>query len=206
MVPLGTGPGAPVMWLQGFSQGDGGNLDVMQIPFTAYADDCTVRGEIALGADRLSDLLSSTTEYEVRGAAFRALDDGHVVQADSVAVLRDDLCLVVASGPRGRADRRLWTRQHPVRARVGPYTVLGYLHAPPTIDPLRTTDRRPIVALTNCVVGYSEGHQPVWVESDTLLINTTKIDVLETAHPEDLGLAAHVELPTKADSRAKDLT
>jgi hypothetical protein len=178
----------------------------MQIPFTAYADDCTVRGEIALGVDRLSDLLSSTTEYEVSGAAFRALDDGHVVEADSCAVLRDDLCMVVASGPRGRADRRLWTRQHPVRARVGPYTVLGYLHAPPTIDPMRTTDRRPIVALTNCIVGYAEGQSDVWVENDTLLVNTTKIDVLETAHPEDLGLSAHVELPTKRDPRAKDLT
>jgi hypothetical protein len=178
----------------------------MQIPFAAYADDCTVRGEIALGADRLSDLLASTTEYEVRAAAFRALDDGREVRADSAAVLRDDLCMVVASGPRGRADRRLWTRQHPVRARVGPYTVLGYLHAPPTIDPLRTTDRRAIVALTNCVVGYAEGSADVWVENDTLLVNTTKIDVLETAHPEDLGLANHVALPTKKDPRAKDLT
>lgn len=178
----------------------------MQIPFTAYADDCTVRGEIALGVDRLSDLLSSTTEYEVKDAAFRALDDGHEVACDSAAVLRDDLCMVVASGPRGRADRRLWTRQHPVRARVGPYVVLGYLHAPPTIDPMRTTDRRPIVALTNCVVGYAEGSTPMWVENDTLLVNTTKIDVLETAHPEDLGYAGHVELPTKRDPRAKDLT
>ena len=178
----------------------------MQIPFTAYAEDCTVRGEIVLGADRLNDLLSSTEEYEVRAAAFRALDDGHVVEADSAAILRDDLCMVVAAGPRGRADRRLWTRQHPVRARVGPYTVLGYLHAPPTIDPMRTTDRRPIVALTNCVVGYAEGEADVWVENDTLLVNTTKIDVLETAHPEDLGLAAHVQLPTTKDARAKDLT
>ena len=178
----------------------------MQIPFTAYADDCTVRGEIALGVDRLSDLLSSTTEYEVRDVAFKALDDGREVAADSCSVLRDDICMVVASGPRGRADRRLWTRQHPVRARVGPYVVLGYLHAPPTIDPMRTTDRRPIVALTNCVVGYSEGQQPVWVETDTLLVNTTKIDVLETAHHEDLGLAGHIDLGTKKDPRAKDLT
>ena len=178
----------------------------MQIPFTAYAEDCTVRGEIALGVDRLSDLLSSTEEYEVKDAAFRALDDGHVVQADSAAILRDDLCMVVASGPRGRADRRLWTRQHPVRARVGPYVVLGYLHSPPTIDPMATMDRRPIVALTNCVVGYAEGQQPMWVENDTLLVNTHKIDVLETAHPEDLGLAAHLELPAKRDARAKDLT
>lgn len=178
----------------------------MQIPFTAYADDCTVRGQIELGADRLADLLASTTEYEVRGAAFRALDDGRVVEAESAAILRDDLCIVVASGPRGRSDRRLWTRQHPVRARVGPYLVLGYLHAPPTVDPLRTTDRRPIVALTACVVGYTEGAAPVWVESDAVLVNTSKIDVLETAHPEDIGLGRHVPLPVELDARAKDMT
>ena len=162
----------------------------MQIPFAAYADDCTVSGEIALGADRLADLLASTTEYEVRGAAFTALDDGRVVEADSASVLRDDLCLVVASGPRGRPERRLWTRQHPVRARVGPYVVLGYLHAPPTVDPMRTTDRRPIVALTACVVGYTAGESPIWVESDAVLVNTSKIDVLEVADAEDLGPSA----------------
>jgi hypothetical protein len=178
----------------------------MQIPFSAYADDCTVRGEIALTADRLADLLASTTEYEVRGATLRALDDGRVVEAESAAILREDLCIVVASGPRGRPDRRLWTRQHPVRARIGPYVVLGYLHAPPTIDPLRTTDRRPIVALTACVVGYTEGQAPVWVESDTVLVNTSKIDVLETAHPEDIGLGRNVALPTGRDARAKDMT
>jgi hypothetical protein len=178
----------------------------MQIPFTAYADDCTVRGEIALGVDRLSDLLSSTTEYEVQGVAFKALDDGRVVEAGSAAVLRDDLCMVVASGPRGRVDRRLWTRQHPVRAKVGPYTVLGYLHAPPTVDPMRSTDRRAIVALTNAVVGYAEGDKDVWAESDTILVNTHKIDRLETAHHEDLGLGAHIPAELKKDPRAKDLT
>lgn len=172
----------------------------MQIPFTAYADDCTVRGEIALSADRLSDLLTSTTEYEVRGAAFKALDDGRVVEASSAAILRDDLCIVAASGPRGRPDRRLWTRQHPVRARVGPYVVLGYLHAPPTVDPLRTADRRPIVALTACVVGYTEGESPVWVESGAVLVNTSKIDVLEAADAEELGLAALVAAPAAAEA------
>ena len=122
---------------------------MLQIPFSAYAEDCTVHGEIALGADRLADLLASTTEYEVRGASFRALDDGRVVEADSASILRDDLCLVVATGPRGRPDRRLWTRQHPVRARVGPYVVLGYLHAPPTVDPMRSNAAKSCFALTD---------------------------------------------------------
>ncbi len=179
---------------------------MLQIPFTAYADDCAVSGEIALQAERLSDFLASTIEFEVERADFRALDDGRVVHADSAAVFRDDLCVVVATGPRGRADRRLWTRQYPVRARIGPYTVLGYLHAPPTVDPFRTTDRRKIVALTSCTVEYAEAGTTVRIESDAVLVNAAKIERLETASEQDLRLAATVDIPRVVDARSKDLT
>jgi len=178
----------------------------MQIPFSAYADDCTVRGELALRTDRLSDFLASTTEFEVASPEFRALDDGRTVSADSAEIERDDLCLILATGPRGRAERRLWTRQHPVRVRVGPYLVIGYLHSPPTIDPFRTTDRRPIVALTSCVLAYAEGDRTVRVESEAVLVNTTKIDHLETASEEDLGLARSLQAQAAADPGAKDMT
>jgi hypothetical protein len=178
----------------------------MEIPFTAYADDCTVSGELAIRADRLSDFLASTTEFEVARPSFRALDDGRTVSADSCAVERDDFCLVLATGPRGRVERRLWTRQHPVRVRVGPYIVIGYLHSPPTIDPFRTTDRRPIVALTSSIVGYVAGEQTVWSEADAVLVNTAKIDHLETASEEDIGLAKRLELQTATDPGAKDMT
>jgi hypothetical protein len=178
----------------------------MQIPFTAYAEDCTVSGEVDLRTDRLSDFLASTTEYEVDRAAFRALDDGRVVAADSCSVLRDDLYVVVASGPRGSSERRLWTRQYPVRVRVGPYVVIGYLHAPPTIDPFRMTDRRAIVALTDSVISYSEGGTPVWIEAGAVLLNTAKIDLLEAASEEDVGLARNVMVSAAVDPRAKDMT
>jgi len=178
----------------------------MQIPFTAYADDCTISGELAIRTDRLSDFLASTTEFDVASPSFRALDDGRTVTAESCAVERDDFCLVLATGPRGRAERRLWTRQHPVRLRVGPYVVIGYLHSPPTIDPFRTTDRRPIVALTSSIVGYAAGEETIWTEAEAVLVNTAKIDHLETASEEDIGLARTVELNTAMDARAKDMT
>jgi hypothetical protein len=178
----------------------------MQIPFTAFADDCTVTGEIALRSDRLSDFLAGTTEFQVDGAAFRALDDGRVVEAETAAILRDDLCVVAATGPRGRIERRLWTRQHPVRARVGPYLVLGYLHAPPTIDPLRSTDRRPILALTSSIVEYAEAGAHMRVEAEAILVNSSKIDVLEPASDTDLGLARTIERQRGVDPGAKDLT
>jgi len=165
----------------------------MQIPFTAYADD-------------LSDFLASTVEFEVDGAAFRALDDGRVVETDSASVQIDDLCVVAASGPRGRVERRLWTRQYPVRARVGPYVLLGYLHAPPTIDPLKNTDRRPILAMTSSILEYDQGGVWTRVESDAILVNSSKIDILEPADEEDLGVSRAVELTTDVDPRAKDMT
>lgn len=178
----------------------------MQIPFTAYADDCTVNGEVELPGDRLSDFLASTTEFEVSKPSFRALDDGRVVEGERCDVLRDDLCVVIATGPRGRPDRRVWTRQHPVRARVGPYHVVGYLHAPPTIDPLHCTDRRKVVALTDCVVEYSEAGATVRIEAPTILLNCTKINLLENASSEDVGLARHLERDVAVDPRARDLT
>jgi hypothetical protein len=178
----------------------------MQIPFTAYADDCTVRGELAIRNDRLSDFLTSTAEFEVASPSFRAHDDGRTVTAKSCAVERDDFCLVLATGPRGRAERRLWTRQHPVRLHAGPYLVIGYLHSPPTIDPFRTTDRRPIVALTSCLVGYAAWGETVWSDAEAVLVNTAKIEHLETASEEDIGLAKHVELNVAADPGAKDMT
>jgi hypothetical protein len=178
----------------------------MQIPFSAYADDCTVSGELALQTDRLSDFLASTTEFEISSPEFRALDDGRTVSAESCEIGRDDLCVILATGPRGRAERRLWTRQHPVRVRVGPYTVIGYLHSPPTIDPFRTTDRRPIVALTSCVVGIPEAGETTWIDAESVLINTSKIDHLETASEEDIGLAASLDHRAALDPAAKDMT
>jgi hypothetical protein len=178
----------------------------MQIPFSAYADDCTVTGEIELPADRLSDFLATAYEFDVAGAAFRALDDGHVVEVPSTPVLRDDLCVVAATGPRGREDRRVWTREHPVRVRVGPYVVVGYLHAAPTIDPLKSLERRPVLALTSSVLEYTEAGTPVRVELDAALVNRAKVEAVVAATEGDLRLARGLTIEIPADSRAKDLT
>ena len=178
----------------------------MQIPFTGFADDCTIAGEIDMLGDRLSDFLASSAELQVEHATLRALDDGHVVKVDSAKVFREDLCIVTATGPRGRADRRLLTRKRLVRVRVGPYLLLGYLHAPPTIDPLQTTARRTIVALTDSVVEYAEGDENVRVDATAVLVNQSKIERLERATSEELGVARHVDLVIPLEPRARDLT
>lgn len=178
----------------------------MQIPFSAYADDCTVTGEIDMPADRLSDFLASTYEFDVAGAAFRALDDGRVVEAGSTPILRDDLCVVAATGPRGREDRRVWTRQHPVRVQVGPYVVVGYLHAPPTIDPVKSLDRRPIIALTSTVLEYGEAGAQVRVELEAALVNRARVETVVAATEGDLRLARGLTIDVPTDARAKDTT
>lgn len=178
----------------------------MRIPFSAYAADCTVTAEVELETDRLSDFLATTEGFEVDRAAFQALDDGRVVEADATTILLDDLCLVTATGPRGAPERRVWTRQYPARARVGPYTVYGYLHAAPTIDPFKNTDRRTILAFSASVVEYDFCGAPTRVAADALLLNRAKVDSLDPMTDAELGPATRPELKTAVDPRSKDLT
>jgi hypothetical protein len=116
----------------------------------------------------------------------RALDDGRVVEALFAPVLRDDLCLVLAGEPRGRDDMRIWTRQFAVVANVGPYVVRGYVHAPPTIDPLKLPERRTIVALTSGTVTYADAGTDVELQADTVLLNSARIERFESATTEEL--------------------
>jgi len=162
----------------------------MQVPLTAYAEDCSFTGEVALTGDRLSDFLASTTEFEVLNLTCWALDDGRMVGALYSSILRDDLCLVLAGEPRGREDLRIWTRTYPVVARVGPYAVRGYVHAPPTIDPLKLPSRRQIVAVTSATIAYTEADREVEIQAETVLMNSTWIEALQTATAEDLDAAA----------------
>jgi hypothetical protein len=176
----------------------------MKIPFAAYADDCTVHGEVALDGDRLSDFLASTDEVEVTGVTLRSLDDGHVVRAESAALVRNDLCLVTATGPRGRPERRVWTRQVPVRARVGPYTVVGYLHAPPSIDPFKAADRRVMVPLTASTVQYGMAGSMVLDHADAVLVNGARLEQLDQYTRAELGLPTVWETSTPLDGDSTD--
>ena len=163
----------------------------MQVPFSAYAEDCSFTGEVVLTGDRLSDFLAATVEFEVLNLSFRALDDGRVVDALYAAVLRDDVCLVLAGEPRGREDLRIWTRQYAVVARVGPYTVRGYVHAPPTIDPLKLPSRRAIVALTSATLEYLDAGTEREIQAETILVNSARIERFEMATSEDVERVEH---------------
>ena len=61
-------------------------------------------------------------------------------------------------------------------------------------------------AMTSTIVEYAEAGAPIRVESDAILVNSSKIDVLEPASDDDLGLARTIELQRARDPGAKDMT
>jgi hypothetical protein len=178
----------------------------MQIDFKAYADDYTVGGATVFQGDRLSDFLEGVDELEVERVTVRALEDGREYDLPSAVIQRDELCIVEATGPRGRADRRLRTRAYPMRAVVGPYSVVGYFHALPTADPFAIVERRRIVALRPVRLTFDIAGERIEETHDTLLLMHDKINSFEPATDEAVGLARALEISMNVDRQAKDLT
>ena len=108
----------------------------------AYAADWRMHGQTEPAQVRLSDELNASDELHIRDARFEDLADGHQVVVSEITVGQEELCAVVASGPRGDAARRLNTRTAFVEVEVGPYRVLGRVHGPPTADPFASVLRR----------------------------------------------------------------
>lgn len=138
----------------------------------AYAADCRLYGQFELVEGRLSDQLNRTPELLIRDARLEDLVDGHVVAMPELAVASDELCAVVASGPRGDAARRLHTVTARVEAEVGPYLVVGWVHGTAASEPMGSALRRGAwVALTDATVTYRFGADEVRERIETLLVN-----------------------------------
>jgi len=92
----------------------------------AYAADCRVYGHVELVEARLSDHLNSTLELHIRDAQLEDLADGHVVAMPELTVGHEEICAVVASGPRGDAGTSAEHPDGPVsRSRSGRTEFLG---------------------------------------------------------------------------------
>ena len=142
------------------------------IDLDAYAADCRLFGRVDIGDGRLTDFLNATPELSIRGASLESLDDGHLTEIPEITVDRDELCAVVANGPRGDAARRLRTHSTRVSVDLGPYHVVGLVHGTPASDPLSVAIRRAAwVPLTDATVTYHRGTDAVSDDVDTLLIN-----------------------------------
>jgi hypothetical protein len=177
----------------------------MRIDFRAYADDYTVGGATVFEGDRLSDFLDGVDELEVEDVIVRALEDGREHDLPSAMIQREELCIVAATGPRGRAELRLRTRAYPMRAEIGPYAVVGYFHALPTADPFAIVRQRRIVALRPVRLAYDVAGDRIEETHDTLLLMRDKIDAFEPASDEAVGLSRALEVAMKLDRQAEDL-
>jgi hypothetical protein len=143
-----------------------------EIEFVGFADDCRVEGRVDLEDARLADLLNSQQSFTLRDVTLVSTADGHSQQFDELEIQRDELDIVVASGPRGDPKRRLATRPSGVTVKLGPYHAEGFMHAPPTANAVRGFSHRfSMVALTDAVLEYSFCGEPVSEWFRTLLVN-----------------------------------
>jgi hypothetical protein len=143
-----------------------------EIEFVGFAEDCRVEGRVDLDDARLADMLNRRQSFTLRGVTVVSMLDGHTQELEQLEVSRDEFDIVVASGPRGDPKRRLATRPNGVAVKLGPYNAEGFMHAPPTANPVTGISRRPaMVALTDAVLEYQFCNEPVSEWFRTLLVN-----------------------------------
>ena len=142
------------------------------IDFEGYAGDCRIHARLEIGTDRLTDVLNSTSELRIVDARLESLADGHGVELPELALEHDELCAVVAAGPRGDAARRLRTRATRVVIELDPYRIEGDVHGTPASDPIGLVLRRAAwIPLTDVTIGYTFAGEAVREAIETLLVN-----------------------------------
>ena len=143
-----------------------------QIEFLGFSGDCRVEGRVSLESPRLADMLNERPTIVVHDAVLVSTSDGHSTSFETLEINRDELGIVVASGPRGDPGRRLATKPSEVEVKLGPYSAEGFIHAPPTANPVRDLSRRPVmVAITDAVLEYYYCDEPVSQWYRTILVN-----------------------------------
>jgi hypothetical protein len=162
-----------------------------EIDFVGFSDDCRVEGKVDLEDSRLADLLNSRPRITVRDVTVVSTLDGHQKRFKKLEIGRDELDIVVASGPRGDPKRRLATKPNGVTMRLGPYSAEGFMHAPPTANPVRGFSHRPaMVAVTDAVLEYQYCDEPVSEWYRTLLVNREMAVSLRTVTPTGMHMGA----------------
>jgi hypothetical protein len=155
----------------------------------AYAADCRIIGTITFAEDeRLSDVINESERLFVTDARLISHADGHAVDLEELRIEREELYAIEAVGSRGSTDRRIHTVKHRLEIRLGPYTVLGHLHARPGSDPLLSIGRRPsMIPLTDATIAYNGSDGVEAKDIDTLIVNR---DVADWVRADESDLAA----------------
>lgn len=161
-----------------------------EVAFVAYGEDCILSGRTVLDADRLTDMLNSHDKYVLAGVTVERFDGGEPLEVDEIAVPRDEIFLVHATGPRGDAARRHRTMPQHLAVKMGPYKVRGFFHALPGADPIVAIRRRKaMVPLTDARIEYAFRGERRETQVGTVIVNREQIDWVEAVLP------AQVEFP-----------
>lgn len=159
------------------------------IDFVAYADDCTLSGQIRLGGERLTDLLNGRDEWQLVDVMAESFDGVELVEIKELAVPRDEIVVVHASGPRGNHERRHRTNLHAVTIQAGRLRIRGYLHARPGLDPLVVIARgTPMVPLTDASIEYEHHGLHERRRVGTVVVNRDRIDVIDRVADHEVDL------------------
>lgn len=145
---------------------------VPMVELTVYAGDSAACGQLALTADRVTDLLNDRTEFEFVDTVLESLEDGHELAVRSMLVARDEIFAVAVAGPRGDPKRRTRTRPIPIELRVGRYDVSGNIHVIPGTDPIIGFRRRGVmVPLTQATIEFDSPDGRKLLRFETILVN-----------------------------------
>ena len=175
----------------------------MLIELTVYAADAVASARLLLAHDRLADLLASDDPIDVRSVRLTALDDGHREPLAALDLARDEILVATTGDPRGNPGRRVGTVVRPAVARVGPYTVTGRLHGPPSMDAFEAGRRRAWIPLTDAFVVYRCGGREIRTPSPVALLNGAFVASLVPADADDrlgAGRASTAGWPTGTDT------
>lgn len=156
-----------------------------QVDFVGFSDDCRVEGKVELQDARLADLLNRSQAIVVKDVTLVSTLDGHTKRMKQLRISRDELSIVVATGPRGDPKRRLATRPNGVSMKLGPYNAEGFMHNPPMMSPV-AADRPAMVAVTDAVLEYRFCDKPVSQWFRTLLVNRDVAISLRTVVPDSI--------------------
>jgi hypothetical protein len=146
----------------------------MREQLVAWAGDCVVRGIVELGEGRLSDQVNEAEVITFHNVTLQALDDGHELDLDELEVGRDELHVIEVQGRRGDPVRRRRTVEERVTVEVGPFVVTGFVHRPPSTQPLASLQGwARFVPVTDAVVGLREREDRE--HQDVVLVNRERI-------------------------------
>ncbi len=160
----------------------------MLVDFTGFAGDCLISGRLDLRAERLTDQLNAEGTFQLVDVLLEGLLDGRQVTTPTFSIARADLCAVKAGPPRGSQARWTPTEPHRLQAQIGPYTVLGRLHAPPGSEALRSIgEREEMVPLTDATIAYLIAGLLEVRDCETLIINRELASWLRDADEDPVG-------------------